>query len=234
MFNDLKNSIDFFIRNKTKFSRKNFQEKDEEKLLRNYLEKLYTYDVLDSFFEKIPYKKARILDIGSKNWFYAKGEYNFFKTFIEDFILDGVEIDAYRLYSNFYTRYETAKFYTKNLKNVNYIAGNLLDISNISVHYDFIIWILPFVSIEPHKYWGLPQKLFMPEKLLKHAISLLNEKGQLLIINQGEKEAQIQKRMFDNLHIKYEEKGIVKSEFMEYKNNRYAYLIKKQHNHRSL
>ena len=227
MLDDLKNNIDFLIRNKTQFSRKNFQEKDEKKLLRNYLENLYTYDILDRYFEKILYKEAKILDIGCKNWFYAKGEYNFFKTFINNFRLDGVEIDAYRLYSNLYTRFETAKFYTKGLKNTNYIPANLLDIKE---YYNYIIWILPFVSAEPHRYWGLPKKLFMPEKLLKHAIRLLNEKGQLLIINQGEKEAQMQKQMFENLNIKYEEKGIVKSKFIEYKNNRYAYLIKKSDN----
>ena len=37
----------------------------------------------------------RILDIGSKNWFYATGEYRFFDEFCKDFILDGVEIDAH-------------------------------------------------------------------------------------------------------------------------------------------
>ena len=224
MFQNIKNSIDFFIRNTTKFSRKNFQEKSEEKLLHNYLENLYTYDVLDKFIIKIPYDKARILDIGCKNWFYAKGEYNFFKTFIKKPCLDGVEIDAYRLYCNFYSRFETAKFYTKGLTNTNYIAGNLLEIKE---NYNFIIWILPFVSIEPHRYWGLPEKFFMPEKLLQHAYKILEHNGQMLIINQGEKETLIQKQMLDKLRIKYEEKGIVKSEFMEYKNNRYAFLIKK-------
>ena len=67
----------------------------------------------------------------------------------------------------------------------------------------------------------------MPEKLLQHAYKILEHNGQMLIINQGEKETLIQKQMLDKLRIKYEEKGIVKSEFMEYKNNRYAFLIKK-------
>ena len=132
VFENIKNSIDFFIRSKTKFSRKNFVEKDEKLLFRNYLENLYTYDI------------AKILDIGSKNWFYAKGEYSFFKSFVQTPCLDGVEIDAFRLYSNLYSRYESAKFYTKNLKNTNYIAGDLLSISDT---YDYIIWFLPFVTI---------------------------------------------------------------------------------------
>ena len=224
MLEDLKNSIDFFIRNKTKFSRKNFVEKDEKKLLYNYLENLYTYDILEQCIEKTPADSAKILDIGSKNWFYAKGEYHFFKSFNKNICLNGVELDAHRLYSNFYSRYETAKFYIKKLENTNYISGNLLSIKNT---YNYIIWFLPFVTIEPLRYWGLPEKYFMPEKLLSHAISVLKDGGQMLIVNQGHKEALAQKQLLEDLNIKYTEKGIVKSTFLEYKNDRYAFVIKK-------
>ena len=83
VFENIKNGIDFFIRNKTKFSRKNFVEKDEKLLFRNYLENLYTYDILEQCLKKYPSDTAKILDIGSKNWFYAKGEYSFFKSFVQ-------------------------------------------------------------------------------------------------------------------------------------------------------
>lgn len=66
---------------------------------------------------------------------------------------------------------------------------------------------------------------FMPQELLEHAMSLLNLNGQMLIINQGESEAAAQKKLLDSLKIKYEEKGIVKSDFLQYKNDRYAFLI---------
>ena len=78
--------------------------------------------------------------------------------------------------------------------------------------------------------WGLPEKYFYPQKLLEHAYSLLNQNGQMLIINQGEIEYLEQKKLLDNLSIKYEEKGIVKSKFLEYKNNRYAFVINKNQN----
>lgn len=222
MFENIKNNIDFWIRCNTKFSRKNFVETDEKILYRNYLENLYTFDILDKCFVKKIYVNPKILDIGSKNWFYAKGEYSFFDSFCSGFSLDGVEIDAYRLYSNFYSRYETAKFYTRGLKNTRYIASNLL---NIKDRYDFIVWFLPFVLKEPHIKWGLPMACFMPQELLEHAMSLLNLNGQMLIINQGESEAAAQKKLLDSLKIKYEEKGIVKSDFLQYKNDRYSFLI---------
>jgi len=224
MLSDIRNNIDFAIRNFTKFSRKNFVETDASLIERNIQENLYTTDILEQGFKKQSLKKTFILDIGSKNWFYAKGEYNFFKSFCDDFELDGVELDAFRLYSNFYTRYEVAKYYIKDLKNTNYIAGNLLDMNK---KYDYIIWILPFVLAEPHKMWGLPKNLFYPEDLVRHAYSLLNKNGQMLIINQGEVEADRQKQLLEKLSISYKFLGEITSEYFEYKNQRYGFLITK-------
>ena len=224
MFDEIRNNIDFFIRNKTRFSRKNFIETDEDLVARNIQENLYTTDVLNQVFEKKTSEKIKILDIGSKNWFYAKGEYEFFNSFCKNFELDGVELDAYRLYSNFYSRYEVAQYHIKELKNTNYIVGNLLDLNK---KYDYIIWLLPFITKAPLKAWGLPKRFFCPTKLLKHAYYLLNKNGQMLIVNQGEEEAQIQKSLLENLNIPHKELGKISSEYFEYKNERYAYLIYK-------
>ena len=223
MLTDLRNKVDFFIRNKTRFSRKGFEEKDSEHIERNRLENLYTKDILTKYFSQIPKKSVEVLDIGCKNWFYVKGEHDFFKGFSEEVFLDGVELDAYRLYSNFYTRYEVAKFYTKGLQNTNYIAGNLLDIDK---KYDYIVWFLPFVIQEPHEYWGLPKKYFYPETLLVHAYNLLKDKGEMLIINQGEEEAKAQINLLENAKINYKSLGLVESDFYEYNYQRYGYLIK--------
>ena len=224
MFQDLRNSIDFFIRNKTRFSRKNFEETNPDLLDRNYKENLYTKDVLSKYFEKQSLTSARILDIGCKNWFYAKGEYNYFSEFLKDFEMEGVEIDAYRLYSNFYSRYEVAKYHIKDLKNVRYIADDLL---NLNKKYEYIVWFLPFMLIEPLIYWGLPRKFFCPEKLLLHAYNLLNVTGQMLIINQGKEEFEFQKKILKNLGIPYQDLGEIKSEYFEYKNKRFGVLVKK-------
>ena len=221
MFDDLRNSFDFYLRNKIRISRTNFVEKNSKLIERNKLENLYTMDVLDQAFAKRG-ENLRVLDIGCKNWFYVKGEYDFFKSFCNNLQLDGVELDAFRLYSNFYNRYEVAKFYTKGLENTNYITGNLLDLSE---KYDYIIWFLPFVVYEPHKYWGLPKKYFYPEKLLKHANSLLNENGQMLIVNQGEKEYEVQKQMLDKLAISYKDLGEIKSEHFGYQHKRFGLVV---------
>lgn len=224
MLEDLKNNIDFFIRNKTKFSRKDFVETNPKLIERNRLENLYTKEILMNCFTQSYRKKARILDIGCKNWFYAKGEYEFFTQFCGDFTLDGIELDPYRLYSNLYSRYEVAKYHIKGLKNTNYITGNLLELKN---KYDYIIWFLPFVFKEPHVYWGLPKSKFYPQKLLEHAYSLLEENGEMLIINQGEMEALEQKNLLEKNKLAYKELGEVLSTHFEYKFKRFGFLVRK-------
>ena len=135
MFRDARNKFDFWFRNFTKFSRKNFNEKKQQLIERNINENLYLEDILEQSFIKTKKENLHILDIGSKNWFYVKGEYKYFKNFCNNFRLDGIEIDAHRLYNNLYSRYEVAKFHMKNLNNTNYICDNLLNLSN---KYDYI------------------------------------------------------------------------------------------------
>lgn len=224
MFEFLKNEIDFFIRSKTKFSRKNFVEKSEKvlKIIEN--ENLYTFEILNNYFEKLQFEKTQILDIGSKNWSYARGMYEFFESFSDNFLMDGVELDAYRLYPNFYSRYEAAKFYTNGLSNVNYICANLLDINK---KYHYITWFLPFVTAYPLKKWGLPKRFYQPEKLLLHAYNLLETNGQMLVINQGEFESKIQKEIIEKLNIRYTDLGEITSKYYPYNQKRYGLIIKK-------
>ena len=224
IFNDLKNEIDFFLRNKIKISRKNYVEKNKKALEINIAQNKYFKEILEQYFFKIQNKELQILDIGSKNWFYVKGIWEFFSSFSSSFFIDGVELDAYRLYSNFYSRYEVAKYYSKDLKHANYIAGNLLDINK---KYDYITWFLPFVTYNPHKYWGLPKRYFYPEKLLNHAYSLLNDNGQMLIVNQGEKERDVQKAMLEKQNFNFEFLGEIKNNYYKFENKRYGFLIKK-------
>lgn len=224
MINNLKNIFDFYIRSKIHLSRKNYIEKNKRLIERNLKENLYTKDVLEKYLTKINKKTIHVLDVGSKNWFYVKGEYDFFSNNEQEVFIDGVEIDAYRLYSNFYNRFELAKYYIKDLQNVEYIAGDVLDVSK---KYDYIIWFLPFVFVEPHLKWGLPLSFFQPEKLLSHVYNLLEINGQMLIVNQGEIEAQEQRALLNKLNIKYEYLGEIESPYFQYKNKRYGFLVSK-------
>lgn len=252
-FRNLKNIIDFYLRQVIKISRKNYNEKNEskddlfgvkeqvhkEKYLfdkydldfvktnttkENYLENLYTIELLDRYLDVDFTHSINVLDIGCKNWFYAKGEYSFFKKYCVDLNLDGIEIDVNRLYSNLYSRKEVAKFHIKNLEGTNYIEDDFL---NHEEKYDYIIWILPFVLKYPLYKWGLPESYFKPEEMLMHAYKSLNRNGQIFIINQGEEEYEAQKSLCEKLNISYKHIGKIESIFSTYKQNRYLVLINK-------
>lgn len=258
---NLKNKIDFYIREKIKFKRNNFFIKNEDKTnlfeetnysireniikkekeffnkyhlndlkdnstIYNYKENLYIIDLLTKIDLDISNDFIKILDIGSKNWFYARGEYNFFKyhKFKKNIEMTGIELDAYRVYTSFYSRYDSAAFHIKNLENTRYIAGDLLKHNE---KYDFITWFFPFVIKEPLLYWGLPLDFYLPEKMLKHAYSLLKKGGTMIILNQGIKEFEKQKELLKALNIKFKEYGEFKSEFLSYKHCRYCLKVYK-------
>lgn len=248
MLENIRNTIDFYIRTGLKFSRKNYSEQNEEKYileknlaeLEDYLLTKYSYQdykenstapnyyqnlsiltILDKYL-KVPYSNnLRVLDVGSKNWFYASVEYNFFKKYCNNLHIDGVELDSYRLYSNLYSRYEVAKYYIRDLDGANYIPQNVME---IETKYDYIIWILPFVTRYPLRCWGLPDKYFQPENLFEHVYSLLNNSGKMLIINQGVEEFDIQKNIARG-KINYSEELI--NSFYEYQNKRFVSVLEK-------
>ena len=251
---NLKNIVDFNLRRIFKLYRKNYSEQNEpkdglfdspslvdaEKRLvdkynledlrnnstrQNYLENLYTIDLLDKYFPIAQTKNLRVLDIGSKNWFYAKGEYYFFKKYCETLVLDGIELDSKRVDTDFYSRVEVAKFHKKGLENTHYIEDDFL---NHGEKYDYLIWFLPFVFEYPHLKWGLPSKYFKPEQMLEHAYKSLISSGlgeKIFVINQGEDEFVAQKALCEKLNIPYTPIGVVESEFLKYKYPRYLVLI---------
>lgn len=192
---------------------------------RNYLENLYILELLQNQLDLTKAKNnISILDIGSKNWFYAKGEYQFFKnhSFKKSITLTGIEIDAYRVYSSFYSRYDSAQNNIKGLNNANYISGDLL---NHFDKYDYITWFFPFLTKEPLLYWGLPLDFYKPKQLLLHAFSLLNKNGTMIIMNQGEEEYIIQKTLLLNNNINFIEINEFKSSFLDYDHKRYCLKI---------
>jgi SAM-dependent methyltransferase len=253
-FQNLKNKFDFNLRQFLNISRKNYCLKNEskeglftskemieaEKLLvekynleflknnstrQNYLENLYTVDLLDKYLPIELKSEISVLDIGCKNWFYAKGEHSFFKKHCEALTVDGIEIDSQRLYNDFYSRAEAAKFYIKGLENTKYIQGDFL---NHTEKYDYLVWFLPFIFEYPHLKWGLPLKYFKPEKMLLHAYNSLNKAGRggkIFVINQGEDEFEAQKALCEELNIPYTPVGVVESAFLTYKYPRYLVLI---------
>lgn len=217
---NIKNIIDFNLRNFLKISRKTINSVNSEQ---QYLENLYLFEILEKYLQAKEKGEISIIDVGCKNWSYVQAEYQYFKQFCNKLTLDGIELDANRLYTNLVSRGETAKLNIKNIKNANYIAGDFL---NNDKKYDYIIWILPFLFKYSLLKWGLPKAFFQPEKMLMHAYNSLNIGGKILIINQEYIEYQKQKELCNRLKLSFEDIGEIKSISPAFKQNRYAIVIK--------
>lgn len=253
VFINIKNSIDFFLRNKFPFSRKYYNEKNEDKnsifiseevktradyliekyglnqlynntTVSNFLENLDLISVLDKYCEARTNEEISVLDIGCKNWSYAQAEMKYFAEYSNKLTLKGIEIDPNRLYTNLFSRYEVSKFYTRGLENTEYIKGDFLKLNE---KFNYIIWILPFVLESPQIDWGLPSRFFKPMKMLKHAYNSLKPNGKLFIINQGEAEYCAQKVLYEHLGLTFEDKGEIFTEISPYKHKRYLTIVVK-------
>ncbi len=237
---ELKNKFDFYIREKTKFSRKNYSSTPQnvsdlvpaseydltilkkDITRQNCKENLYVLDILDKYFKIYPSENLKVLDIGSKNWNYAKGEYIFFNHNCHHLEMTGVELDAYRLCWNLFSRFEIARYNIKYLPFTNYIADDFL---NINGKFDYITWFMPFVGEYQHKCWGLPMKYFNPQKMLMHAKECLVDGGAMFIVNQGETEFWLQKQLCEDCGLAYKEIGVISSEYSFYKYPHYAMIV---------
>jgi hypothetical protein len=183
------------------------------------------------WFENILHKpEFHWLDVGAKNWAYVNALYGFIQANRSDeFSLDGIELDPNRRYVNFKTRKQAALAFIQTLPQANYHIGN-------AIHWHkpahIISHFLPFVFKDPHLAWGLPLTHFTPQRLLEHLLSLLEPNGLMLIVNQGQTEAEAQAQLLQKaasrFSIQYESLGQLPANFIEYQYPRYGWLCTKE------
>ena len=68
-------------------------------------------------------------------------------------------------------------------------------------------------------------KFFKPAEMLLHAKECLNDGGSMFIINQGESEYWLQKQLCEDLGLNYQEIGLIRSDFYQYRFPRYALIV---------
>lgn len=187
-----------------------------------YYVSLHYLTILETF---LPHRAINtIIDVGSKDFFYASVMHAFFKQNNPRVKMKGIEIDGYRRYENWFTRSDYANHYIKDIPGVKYLVTDFLKTQQ---HADIITMFLPFMTIEPLQNWGLPKKIFTPSKMINHAYKLLNEGGMILIVNQYPEEQNALFDILDNLEILYQNKGSYYSPFYN-KYNHYITVIEKK------
>ncbi len=148
--------------------------------LRNY-HLLRLFDEVSTQFNWKPPKGKRIIDIGSKTFYYASAIHSFFAPSR----LVGIEIDGFHLYRGFYSNASYAEFYIQQLENTTYEVKNF---KTYQEEVDGIIWQFPFLIKEDVLEWYLPLNRFEPERLFQQASKILSKNGFIFMVNSGEDE----------------------------------------------
>lgn len=150
----------------------------------NTLENYHILDLLHQSQMRFQWKMVQsptLIDVGSKNFYYAP----VLQTFFKPRSLIGVEIDGYKVYRDLHSRFDYAQTYIKNLPNAEY---QVLDFCDFSGSADFITGFYPFVFIEPLLAWNLPKQSFKPDKIFTKVYETLNDAGYFLMVNHGRAE----------------------------------------------
>ena len=137
---------------------------------------------------------------------------------------DAVERDAHRRYWNGRTRRAAGEAMAGVFPDCRFIAADVRDVEEA---YSVVTWFLPFVTEGPHRAWGLPHALFDPAGLLRSVWGRLVPGGVLLVVNQGEAEAEVQRELFEGAGIDAEALGRVESELSPYRRERWAWRARR-------
>lgn len=162
----------------------------------NFQENLFYLHMLEEGFLRAgiyPGPEIKAVDVGPSHWFYVRSLHSFLTWYQSNqprkIRLDGYELDAYRVYADFYSRYDHALGHIGSLPGVHYHpVGFTTRVSE----YNLAFLFFPFIHIQDHLGWGLPSSLFSPDDLLQSAWDSLRPGGRLFIVNQGSEEHQHQ------------------------------------------
>lgn len=140
--------------------------------------------------------RVAALDAGPSDWFYVQVQHALLSRYgaarAREVALDGVELDAYRLYKNLRSRHDWAMSYIGDLAGVRYLAQ---DVRGYAQRVDLAFMLYPFLFAEDHNRWGLPRGYLRPQALLAHVSGLIRPGGYLVIANQGAAERETQHRL---------------------------------------
>lgn len=181
-------------------------------------ESLHLLDLCDRHLVgRVP--PGRGLDVGSKNWAYLPA---LAAAFPHGW--DGIELDAQRRYLTLHTRASVARWRARHFPGCRYRAGSVLELAG---SWALVTWILPFLTPEALRACGLPAAELRPLELLRHVHGLLVPGGLLFVVNQGAREAALQRALFEEAGIAAEPLGQLDATLSPYRQPRHGWLVRR-------
>lgn len=195
-----------------------------------YSDNLYLLDCLEDllsgyltdldFFPSTAKKNLLALDIGCRNWDYVFALNQFLQNLpgsqSQPHELHGIEVDAYGIYPNFYSRLDYALAFTRQTENpnVHYHVGDFLKVPFPLV--DVIFLFYPFLLPRPLLKWGLPLRFFQPQKIISKAVSLLQPGGMMIVFNQTMNERDRLLQILQNENVRILKTKMLESQLVSY------------------
>jgi SAM-dependent methyltransferase len=198
----------------------------------NYRENLFYLDLLVGALERSGCTLPTALDaadIGPSHWFYVQALHaglTWWRAAQERTVrLTGFEADAYRVYSDLYSRFDHAMGHVRGLEGVEYLDQAFTPQAEA---FDLITMFFPFVFEKDHLEWGLPHTMFQPQRLVEDAYNSLKPGGVLIVANQGEQEHTAQREMLRQLGITPACAYRQESLFFRYQIDRYVLAARRE------
>jgi len=202
--------------------------------LKQYTTNLFYLEMLVTTFKRADFTfdgeaAIKTMDVGPGAWTYASALHSFLSRWgcenRRPVDLQGMEIDAFRVFNDLHSRFDHAE---KNLDGLDGVRFSAEPFTPAPDHFDLVTLFYPFVLLPDHLEWGLPRKLFQPGELLENSWRSLKPGGVLFVANQGPDEFEEQKALFTAAGIPDGPSFHFESELHHYEIPRYAHFRQRE------
>ncbi len=190
-------------------------------------------EILESLEFKSKSEKARVMDIGSKDFSYAAGLAEFLDSKFSSFELTALELDPYQIYFDFHTRGDAAEYHVYSIRenlrsesSVQYLQGDWL-LWEPDENFDLITCFFPFLYDDLHDRFGLPRKAFDPRAFYSKC---MRSSDAVIFFHQGEEELRDSKKLIESLGLMsiVQERRFTSRAYLPRKSAVYALLLQRE------
>ncbi len=177
---DLRNRFDFFVRSRLRLGRTvdaAAMLAQDEPLQAEFADCLSRFDWRSALARFAGRDRLAVADVGCRTFLFAPVLERCFAAHGLRVALHGIELDAFRRFTDLRTREDHGRFYAAQVEAGRYHA---IDVREFHEALDVAFLLNPFVTREPLLRWGLPLRTFAPEAIVAHLFTLLQPRRGLL------------------------------------------------------
>jgi hypothetical protein len=178
---DLRNRADFLLRSHLRWGRKIDAQKAarlDAPLQADFEAFLARFDWRDALAPFAPGQRLNVADVGCRTFLFAPVLERHLQALGFRATLHGIELDAYRRFTDLRTRADYGHFYAASVEAGHFHARDVLD---FRTELDIIFLLDPFVALDPLLSWGLPRSHFAPARIFAHLRTLLSPGRAVLV-----------------------------------------------------